>query len=725
MLPKNGNQNKIHSQKNQETNIKKQSTFKSLYAEIRKNIKTSFPRSKQKNSINTLNSKRLTEDPSKKNQNYNINLFFTKKTEQTRNYNTNNIEKIYVYNPEDDDELFDYDENYNFNKTQKDINLSHKYSKKSLNNRNTPNNNDEFRISKGKRNNSKESNFNDETKKQNNKFLRLQCKKIKGNKEIKKINFNNLLSKNEIEDNNKNKINENRGKNSLEKAKISINKKLLIKEEFIKNQILYENIKSARLTNHDSQKLNLNTNNELISELKNDSNKKTFRMNSQKNIKINNKVFEKNILEQAKKLKRAHLIRQLTNQKSKNHSMNLKKNDKDLFLNDNIKNINIKKNKKINRINIYNYPNIRNCIRKTIPYSYNSSDKKNENKENSEKKTMNNYYNIERTYINTNNKLYETVKNQNDKTPISKNYTNLFSNPNKKAKISPGFHLKPVARLKKRIFDSPSDKEIENSNNNSIKLNNNKGIYYNNDSLEINNNNKGDKNNNFKDLLISIKILIQIINTQKKIIKDYIENENNLKKEIIQKNNEIKKYKETCLILAFHLKQEKEINLSNEINKKRNQIQSQLIKENELLRKLFSSSIEDIKFAFNHRNYENNINYVNKKNISGDNSLYNFYQLPKNSFNNFSKENNININNKFNELNNKNDVIKNSLNGIKKRDKSYENKRTKKNDVNKNNMSKNKLVNNNLIENSGKSNKKICYIVKDKNISVSTDKNII
>ena len=40
-------------------------------------------------------------------------------------------------------------------------------------------------------------------------------------------------------------------------------------------------------------------------------------------------------------------------------------------------------------------------------------------------------------------------------------------------------------------------------------------------------------------------------------------------------------------------------------------------------------------------------------------------------------------------------------------------------------MSKNKLVNNNLIENSGKSNKKICYIVKDKNFSVSTDKNII
>ena len=723
MLPKNGNQNKIQAQKNQEINIKKQSTFKNLYAEIRKNIKTSFPRSKQKNSINALNSKRLTENPSKKNQNYNINLFFSKKTEQSRNYNKNNIDKIYIYNP-DDDELFDYDENYNFNKTQKDINLSHKYSKKSLNNKNTSNNNDdEFKIRKGKRNNSKESNFNDRTKKQNNKFFWLQDKKIKGNKEIKKINFNKLLSKNEIEDNNKNKINENRGKNSLEKTKISINRKLLLKEEFIKNQILYENIKSARLTNYDSHKLNININNELISESKNDSNKKNFRMNSQKNIKINNKKIEKNIISQAKKLKRAQLIRQLTKQKNKNHSMNLKKNDKDLFLNDNIKNISIKKNKKFSLMNINNYPITKNNIRKTIPYSYNSSDKKNENKENSETKMLINYYNIEHTYIKPNNKLYETVKNQNGKTPISKNHTNSFSNPNNKEKISPGFLLRPVAKLKKRIFDSPSDKENENSTN-SIKINNSKEIYYKNDSLEINNNNKNDKNYNFKELLISIKILNQIINTQKKIIKDYIENENNLKKEIMQKNNEIKKYKEICLILTFHLKKEKEMNCSNEFNKKRNQIQSQLIKENELLRKLFSSSIEDVKIAFNQINYENNTNCGKKKNISGENSSYNFYQLPKNSFNNLSKENNISIN-KFTELNNKNNVIKNSLNGIKKRDKSYENKRNKSNEENMHNIGKKKLINNNLVENSGKSNKKICYIVKDKNFSISHDKNIL
>ena len=722
MLPKNGNKNKIYEQKNQELNFKKHSTFKNLYAEIRKNIKTSFPRSKQKNSINTLNSKRLTENLTKKNQNYNINLFFPKKTEESRNYNTNNIDNIYIYNP-DDDELFDYDENYNFNKTQKDINLSHKYSKKNLNNKITPNINDDFKISKGKRNNSKESNFNDGTKKQNNKFLWLQNKRIKGNIEIKKINANNLLNKNDFEDNYKNKINENRGKNSLENvSKISINKKILLKEELIKNKILYENIKSARLTNHDSHKLNINTNNELISESKNDSNKKTFRMNSQKNIKINNKEFEKNIITQAKKLKRAHLIRQLTNQKSKNHSMNLKKNDKDLFLNDNIKNLNIKKNKKFNIINIYNYPSIRNNSRKSIPYSYNSSDKKNENKENSEKKMLNNYYNIEHTYINTNNKLFETVKNQNGHSPISKNHTNSFSNPNNKEKISNGFLLRPVARLKKRIFDSPSDKENENSTN-SIKINNNKEFYYINDSLEINNNNKTDNNYNFKDLLISIKILTQIINTQKKIIKDYILNENNLKKEIIQKNNEIKKYKEICLILTFHLKQEKEINFSNELNKKRNQIQFQLIKENELLRKLLSSSIEDIKIDFNQRT-ENKENYVNKKNISGDNSSYNFYHLPKNGLSNFSKENNISIN-KLNELNIRNDVIKNSLNGVKKRDKSYENKRTKRNIENIHNINKNKLINNNLNQNTGKSNKKICYIVKDKNFSISNDKNII
>ena len=50
MFPKNTNKILDQEQKDQELNNKKPSTFKNLYAKIRKNIRTSFPRSKQKNS---------------------------------------------------------------------------------------------------------------------------------------------------------------------------------------------------------------------------------------------------------------------------------------------------------------------------------------------------------------------------------------------------------------------------------------------------------------------------------------------------------------------------------------------------------------------------------------------------------------------------------------------------------------------------------------------------
>ena len=53
-----------------------------------------------------------------------------------------------------------------------------------------------------------------------------------------------------------------------------------------------------------------------------------------------------------------------------------------------------------------------------------------------------------------------------------------------------------------------------------------------------------------------IKVLNQIINTQKKIIEEHLLNEYKLKKE-----NEMKNYKNICMKLMFFIKEEKEISI--------------------------------------------------------------------------------------------------------------------------------------------------------------------
>ena len=746
MFPKNINKILDQEQKDQELNNKKPSTFKSLYAKIRKNIRTSFPRSKQKNSLNIIKSKKLTENGSKKNHNHNINLFLTKKPDESRNYNTNNGDKIYDNNQ--DEEIFEYDDNldnFNFNKTQKNDNLyTNNNSKRVIisNLKITKNDskNDEKDLSY-KRNqlyhHSNKNNYSKEEINKNTNKIFLQNKNIKSNKELKKLIIGNNLDKKEYIENNesKSKINEKERKDSYDKKyKLFINKKLISKEELLKTKNLYEKVQSARLVNYDSHKFNINMNNDINNEIKNDSNKKTFRMNSQKNVKLNDKDFETKTINEIKKITKNKIIKQLTKQNSKNHSMNINSNNKTFLLNDTLKdNIN-KSKKKYSIANIYNYPITISNNKQTIPFDrdlvFDSADKK--NKDNGENNYLKNYYNMDHTCINFNNNINMnntmnnnncSINNTNEKnTPNSKRH-NSFSKPYSQEKISSLFYSKPVARLKKRIFNSPSDKDLQNSIN-YVEINNYNGHYKNKDSLEINTNKKD--NYNYKELLIYIKILNQIVNTQKKIIRDYIENEIILKQEIEQKDKEIMNYKNACLKLIFHLKNEKEINISSNINKKRNEIQSQLLKENNILRLLLLSPKVKIQKNNKHRNDVNNLDLYSKSfcnsNIINDDSSINIYHLKKDNYNNLYKMNeyySITKDKKeksFNSLYYNNDVIVN-----KKREKSYENRkhRIKRDTLIK--VNKNRKIEDNEI----KSNKKICYIVKDKNIAFSFEKNVL
>ena len=738
MLPKSNN--KYQEDKNQDFINKKQTNFKNLYAKIRKNIKTSFPTSKQKNSLNIINSKKLTEKSNKINNNKKINLLFNKKGEESRNSNNNHVEEIF-YNHQDE-ELFDCDNNNFLNKTQKNVKLLYNnYSKKVINNRKNSKNNinknkdKELYFKKKKLNyySNKEKYSKDDEIKNNNTFFILKTKNIKSNKDLKKLNIEN--------ETNETKITQQKEKqNSLDKKlKLFVNKKLISKDEFNKTKNLYDKVQSARLGNYDIHKLNININNDMNIETKSDSNKKAFRMNSQKIVKINDREFDVDTINQIKKIKKNRLIRQLTKQNSKNHSMSINTNNKTLLLNETIKdNIN-KPKKKYSIANIYNYPNIRNNLKQNIPYDkdmiFDSADKKNKDK--SETNFFNNYYNMDHTCFNFNNNMNNTINNNinvtinntNEKnTPKSKNHNNSFSKPYSQEKISSGFYSKPVARLKKRIFNSSSDKEFENSVNN-IEINNYDFHNQDNDSLEINNN-RIKINYNFKQLIILIKILNQIINTQNKILGEHIQKENILKKEIEEKDKQIKNYKNICLRLMFYIKEEKEINIANEFNQKRYKIQNQILQENNILRKLFVSSMFKLKKNITYRNDSiildlNTKSFYNTNNNEGDSSI-NIYHLKKETYNNYSqnKEYNNNILEK-NENNNFNYLYNNGVVN-KKREKSYENRKDRKN--------KEKIINNNqniisnlnrFEENETKSNKKIFYIVKDKNAAFSFEKNTI
>ena len=678
----------IQEQKNQDINNKNQnpSTFKNLYAKIRKNIKISFQNSKNKNSINIIKSKRLIENANKKNHNYNINSFFAKKIEESRNCKINNKDELYDNNQ--DEELFDCNDTI-FTNNQKNVNIHNtSYNKIIISNLKSSKNENKYdeheKNYKRKELNYysyKDKEYKDELKTHNNKIFLLN-KSIKSNKELKKIIIGSNSDKKEYIHNNglKNRINEKEETSFFDqRIKLFLHKKLFAKEEFLKAKKTNETINSARLVNYNNHKLNINI--DINNELKNDSIKKTLKMNNnlQKNSKLNDKD-----LDYKSKIKKNKLIRLLTKQNSKNHSISINSNHKTLFLNDTFKDNVNKTKKKYSIANIYNYPNIINNNNQTITYDkdmlFDSADKKNKDIE--EKNFFNNMDNTCISLNNTinmnnsiNNNNNSKKNNTNEKKKSLSKYCNSSKKPFNQGKISTVFDSNLNFGLIKRIFNSPSDKDIKNNITNYLEMSN----YNNNnkykDSLEIFNNKKD--NCIYKELIIYIKILNQVINTQKKIIEDYIKKEINLKKEIEKKDKEIKTYKMACLKLMFYLKQEKEINISNEINKKRNMIENQLIKENNFLRILIGSSVFKIQKNINYRNNFNNLDIYNKSFCNSkskeNDSLVSFYNLKKDNYNNhYIFQINKYCNTSKGKSGNRNINIFN-----KKRLKSYENRKNK------------------------------------------------
>ena len=679
----------IQEQKNQDINNKNQnpSTFKNLYAKIRKNIKISFQNSKNKNSINIIKSKRLIENANKKNHNYNINSFFAKKIEESRNCKINNKDELYDNNQ--DEELFDCNDTI-FTNNQKNVNIHNtSYNKIIISNLKTSKNENKYdeheKNYKRKELNYysyKDKEYKDELKTHNNKIFLLN-KSIKSNKELKKIIIGSNSDKKEYIHNNglKNRINEKEETSFFDqRIKLFLHKKLFAKEEFLKAKKTNETINSARLVNYNNHKLNINI--DINNELKNDSIKKTLKMNNnlQKNSKLNDKD-----LDYKSKIKKNKLIRLLTKQNSKNHSISINSNHKTLFLNDTFKDNVNKTKKKYSIANIYNYPNIINNNNQTITYDkdmlFDSADKKNKDIE--EKNFFNNMDNTCISLSNTinmnnsinNNNNNSKKNNTNEKNISLSKYCNSSKKPFNQGKISTVFDSNLNFGLIKRIFNSPSDKDIKNNITNYLEMSNfnNNNKYK--DSLEIFNNKKD--NCIYKELIIYIKILNQVINTQKKIIEDYIKKEINLKKEIEKKDKEIKTYKMACLKLMFYLKQEKEINISNEINKKRNMIENQLIKENNFLRILIGSSVFKIQKNINYRNNFNNLDIYNKSFCNSkskeNDSLVSFYNLKKDNYNNhYIFQINKYCNTSKGKSGNRNINIFN-----KKRLKSYENRKNK------------------------------------------------
>ena len=678
MIQKNQIKYNIKNKKDNEIMNQRRQNFKNIYTQIKRNIKTTFSKTKQKNKLNNTNSKKITENIIKKGEINNINFFHNKKPEESRN---NNKAKLDKKNTEE--EIYDCTNDIFLNKTEKDIKLLYNKnnSRKTMNDQIKLNIDNKIKDKEkdlfNKRSNylsNKGKNEIKEEKKNNILNNILFHNKKMNNKELKSLNMTN---KNKYYENNELK----RKEDSLDKIpKLMINKKLITKEGFIKSKNIFEKINSARFDDIENHKLNLNFNKEIKSEIKAISNKNTSRISSQKLSDLKDRELN---LDKIKKIKKNKIMKQITKYK-KNHSMTMNDMNKILLLNDTFKD-SIKKGKekeKYSIVNLYNYPTIRNNIPHQSNFIIDSIDK-----ENSENNIKNDLPNLNNTCFNFNEKNHNNsslnnnsngtlIKVKNNKTNNKNHYHNNSFN---KLYNQANFYSKPVARLKKRIFDSPSD------NRNDLSLNNkdiNNNVYYlnksdiqENDSLEINIKEKNKYNNTIKELLKTIKALNQIINIQKKIIEEYMLKEMDLKKEMEKKNIETKNYKNICLKLMFYLKEEKEFNILNEKNKRRNIIENQLIKENKILKELIIIPMINTKENDNQN-----------ENIGKDSDI------KRNSFYKIN-ENGSTIN--FNKINHQSDEIEkkeyenNTLDPLynlekimnpyfnKKREKSYENRKRK------------------------------------------------
>ena len=666
MIQKNRILNNIKDKKDNDIINQRRQNLKNIYNQIKKNIKTTFSNTKQKNKLNDVANKKLTENIIKKSDSNNINSVYNKKSEESRNNNKTKLDKNI------DEEITDGENDIIFNKTEKDIKLLYNknYSKKLFKEQIKPNFDIKIREKEKDLFNKKSNYYSNKEIKENrkniirNNFL-FQNNKAISNKELKPSNESNIYKYSEYNDSKKKQ-------NSLEKVpRLTINKKQIKKDDLLKPKNIFEKLNSARLSNIEIHKLNLNFNKEIKSELKTISNKNTSRISSQKLVDLKEKELN---LGKIKKIKKQKIVKKKIKNGKKNHSMTMTNPNNMLFLNDKVKDQIEKENEKYGTINIYNYPIIRNKIPRNKHFIVDSADK--ENSENNIKNDLSNLNNtcfnfndvkMNNSALNTNLNVTMNPKRNKKNTPNKYSYHNNSFN---KLYNQENYYSKPVARLKKRIFDSPSDKQNDESVNNI-----DKNLYFDKNNIKENDSLEGNikeiNNTVIKDLYKVIKALNKIINTQRKIIEEYMMKEIELKKELDKEVKVSNEYKNIILKLMIYLKEEKEINILNERNKKRNIIENQLLKENKILKQLILLPNKDNNTLENDSEIKRISFYKNNHNENG--STINFYKANQQKNDESRIENGNNFLDPFLNL----EIITNT-NINKKREKSYENKKKKR-----------------------------------------------
>jgi len=559
--------------------------------------------------------------------------------------------------------------------------------------------------------------------------LKNEFKEIKQKHEIAKENKNKISNKEKYNKNIRNYLfNEN--KMEINKAPYyNINKKYTWNNQSVNNS--YNKKRNKNIIKETVTKDLITENNIIYNKMDNDNTNKNKTQNNFYKLPNNNHInFENEKTKTKEKAKNKEKMQKdnsqnlqnaiiyLNNEKTKNKYLNLT-ND---FLNNNINNDN-------------SFINLRaenDCLNLTL---------KNNIKKKNSTTNMIKEGKIMENYISSSNKQKEVINKCNSY--ISNKNISLFNNTQKfvEKNVDIGNDIEKIEKNYKKIFVS---KNVNNKNKlnsdhpkllyldrriNKIK---NKMIIkdYNNNinHTEIKNNitiektisfsfikNKINKINEMSDS--NLNIINKIFKVQNNILLELKQKHFILKNELIKKYKEIKNYKNICFKLMYYIK---DILFKNNNNKKFLIIQNQIIKENNILRKLFFNKPVNIDSKY----YNNHVKYM-----SDLNERKIFY----NTFNKFKEKNNSEQTSDCGRMN----TFENNDNN-KKRNKSFERISDKyKTNPNSNNINinnefnfkylnfrekKSKYIGDTNDNLNIKAGKKIKYLVKDKNnLSLSNE----
>ena len=234
---------------------------------------------------------------------------------------------------------------------------------------------------------------------------------------------------------------------------------------------------------------------------------------------------------------------------------------------------------------------------------------------------------------------------------IDKNQSNFIDSKNinnkgkSKTRQPKSLYLdKRINKIKNKMINNEYNNNINQTEiKNNIKIERNIFFYF----IKKNDIKKENEKNEF-----NLNIINKIEKMKNNIILQLKQSQIILKDELIKKYKEIKSFKNTCLKLIWFIKENLFKNIYN--NKKLQTIQSQIINENKILRKLFiNKTVNNI--SDNSNNSKKNINELNEKKL--------FF----NTFNKLKEKNNVDNSNYQGRIN----TFENNDND-KKRNKSFE-----------------------------------------------------